>query len=97
MESFHTPPGMCPSCGQFLDMTSGFHGDERPTPGAFTICIYCANILMFESGMRLRCAEEADIIHAPIDFVEALSEMVAAVKDMNKTRGIETRDTSRPN
>ena|SRR5882757_3092338 len=109
MQTFHTPAWMCPHCGTMLDAASYMGGvgvdasgnvndDNRPGPGAFSICMECATILRFEKGMRLSIPEDADIADAPVEFLEILQGVQETVRRMHAERGHKPKtDASRVN
>lgn len=54
----------CPSCGyDGLDGYTGITGKGPPTPGDFSICLYCGELLAFSLGrfgLTLRGATDAE-------------------------------------
>jgi hypothetical protein len=65
MRSGKVPPSPCPSCGKVLDGATGV-GEERgikPEPGAITICGYCAAVLVFGGGLKLRKMDPTEAEH----------------------------------
>lgn len=59
-----TPDVGCPHCGALINRASEAYGDiARPEPGDFSVCLYCARVCVFESGLLLRqptAAEERE-------------------------------------
>lgn len=69
----------CPYCGYKIDDATGIgHNDnERPTPGAISICIRCATIGVYfmqdngRLGIRVPTPEEQDECEADESIVRA--------------------------
>jgi hypothetical protein len=77
MESEHLPEQRCPHCKHKLDAaTSATHEECVPTPGCFTVCVYCARVLVFEKGLTLRPVTREDLDTLP---PERRATMVKAV------------------
>jgi len=50
---------VCPWCGKEGDVASGLDTDDRPSPGDYAVCIYCAGVNCYDEVLRLvRCPEE---------------------------------------
>jgi Na+-translocating ferredoxin:NAD+ oxidoreductase RNF subunit RnfB len=69
-ESVKVKPGsQCPSCGLQCTGAAGVVADKTegvptPSPGDFTVCIACGNVLAFDENLQLRKltpAEERDV------------------------------------
>src|SRR5258708_6205165 len=67
--SFQTPSCQCPHCRHAIDRGSDSKGAQvLPTKGEFTICLYCATILVFDPDLTLRHptpAEWHDVLRDP--------------------------------
>lgn len=51
----HELPGSpCPYCKKYLDLATQVGGVGGPAPGDFTVCIDCANPLVFCDDLSLR-------------------------------------------
>jgi hypothetical protein len=48
------PAALCLHCRQPLDAATDAVGDNRPSPGDATICMYCGTIAVFADDMTLR-------------------------------------------
>lgn len=47
-------PSSCPSCGYHLDAASHTtDADTRPTPGDYSVCINCGELLRFTEAMTV--------------------------------------------
>src|SRR3954454_7351373 len=53
------PPSVCPRCNSKIEGATGVTG-RGPSPGDWTVCLYCAAALRFDEqlAMRLATAEE---------------------------------------
>jgi hypothetical protein len=60
----------CPACGKKIDAATGVSLEDesaRPHSGAFTICRFCATLLVFEESfasvcaLSLRCASAVEV------------------------------------
>lgn len=92
---FRIPPGMCPGCGAILSAGSLSYGEDiEPMPGAFSVCQHCASILRFQRDLSFRMAEDKDFDGAPMEFMEALAEIVASIKAESRTFGKSTPNPS---
>ena len=48
----------CPICFNKLDSATCVNGRVRPSPGDLTICLYCAELLVFDKSLRHACLDE---------------------------------------
>lgn len=53
----------CPECHAQLDAESPDGVTRGPQPQDFTICCYCAVVLVFTAAMTLRSVTKADVEH----------------------------------
>jgi hypothetical protein len=51
MNHFETEKSPCTNCGSLNGMASG---RVQPTPGSFTVCLYCHHLMVYGEGMVLR-------------------------------------------
>jgi hypothetical protein len=56
-----TPASPCPGCGETLDGATGANTDSAPTPGALSMCAYCAAVTIFGDDLRLRPLKPAEV------------------------------------
>jgi hypothetical protein len=61
----------CPVCKAELDASDGLPG-ERPSPGDYSICCYCAAILRFGEGLELTAMSPSDMAALPVADREEL-------------------------
>lgn len=63
-----TPECRCPWCGHRLDAAMAGdpeHPDATPSPGDVSVCISCAQILVFQEDLTLRAASPSEIEITP--------------------------------
>lgn len=49
----------CRTCGKALDASMGVDGKNEPSPGDFSVCLYCATVSVFtETGVRRPTRDE---------------------------------------
>lgn len=44
----------CLNCKRALDAATAVFGEHRPTPGDYTICVYCGHLMVFAEQLALR-------------------------------------------
>jgi hypothetical protein len=73
----------CPVCHQILDAFTGIsvHGEKeeediRPEPGSFSVCAYCATIIVF-TVENFRVATQEDFDAMPPAMLHTLQEFSA--------------------
>lgn len=50
----HYQPGqICPTCSYEMDCASCLDDDAAPSAGAFSICIRCGSLAVFDDALRL--------------------------------------------
>lgn len=60
LPDYFRDPTPCPSCDQPLDGHLGTRpGQAGPKPGDISICVYCAELLVYGDGLRLAIPDEA--------------------------------------
>lgn len=74
-----TPGAPCCCCGEILDMAGTDEGPYRPTPGDYTVCLYCATVLVFTETLALRKATDADWREMPEETQAGLRDAVQFV------------------
>ena len=58
------PESSCCECGQQLD---GAAGHERPSPGDYSMCVYCTSLNIFDDDLRLRRPTDEEYLIAAAD------------------------------
>jgi hypothetical protein len=87
----------CPACGNRIDGATGVSLDEqpiRPKAGNFSVCLYCATLLIFEEnvaslsrlGVRRAAACEAEAMRSDPQQAELLTRMLAAARALRRSR-----------
>jgi hypothetical protein len=54
MLSTQTSKDQCPFCGYKVDHASSLDGKHRPSEGDISLCLSCAQILIFDEDLKLR-------------------------------------------
>lgn len=78
-------PSQCPACGKKLDCASLFGSPNiKPSPGDFSVCIGCAEVLVFTPTLDLRSADLNDLISEPAAR-RHIEEVQSAIREMHRT------------
>jgi hypothetical protein len=56
-----TPKNSCPTCGKELDTVTSIRG-HVPGPDDRTVCMYCGCVMVFQEGLTVRRATDAEIL-----------------------------------
>lgn len=56
-----TPRDFCPNCNKELNQVTNSTGNKRPSPGAFSICVGCGELLVFKSDLLVRKVTAQDL------------------------------------
>lgn len=81
------PASQCPNCNALLDCaTLPNQKHERPQSGDFTICLHCAEILVFTETLQLRRAEFKDFMEAPPTVHAMLTVMRDTARQLIKEK-----------
>jgi hypothetical protein len=73
----------CPECKYAIDAATAAFSHARPKPGDVTVCLNCAAILEFADDLTV---QRTDTTKLPLDVLEQLAEVQAAVRKMHKQR-----------
>jgi len=68
------PPAPCPVCGKKLDAASMIGGEGKPTPGCYTVCMYCSEILIFTANLKLRKPNYRELTNVQMSSIWPLLE-----------------------
>lgn len=63
-ESLRTPTGHCLGCGKPLDAAACVDESpegQKPSPGDFTVCLYCGHLMVFAEDLTPRPPNEEEI------------------------------------
>jgi hypothetical protein len=52
-EPARIPIMACPTCGYRMDAATPVDGDATPSPGDYTLCIFCSETLVFEKDLKV--------------------------------------------
>jgi hypothetical protein len=77
IESTETPTTHCRNCGEEIGMSTGLKDGVRPTPGSFSLCLYCGHLSVYADDLTLRepTDEEVKAVAGNAEFRKA-SEIV---------------------
>ena len=70
----------CPTCGKKLDGATDFVGNATPSPGDFSVCSGCQDILVFTDELGLRELTEEDMKGLPLDMLTRYQKALGTVK-----------------
>lgn len=76
-------PSFCPFCFKLLDAASILGSEAAPTPGDFTVCIECANVLRYADDMSLIASS---LMEVPTYLRMETAKIARLVKEFKKTR-----------
>ena len=96
---FETAPSRCPYCDYLLDVATGFLNEGGPSPGDWTICMSCAQTLVFDDNMVVRKprAGELEAMSAQNPGLKAKIEFMArAVRLVDRRPAWEKEEAERP-
>ena len=86
MKSHVVPKSQCPFCGYQFDLSSGISTTRRPNTGDPTICIKCAEVLIFDEQLHPRKPTPAELLDLQTNPVwPEIARCVLAVKLMQGT------------
>lgn len=81
-------PSACPFCGYAADAATCFENDEaRPRPGDFSLCLECAEVLVFDDEVALRKPAAGELEAAPSYIRSALAKGQQAIHLVHKHKG----------
>lgn len=62
------PASNCPACGHRFDRAASATGkDDGPQPHDFTVCIQCAEILIFDDELKVRRLNGKEVLRIAFD------------------------------
>lgn len=82
-EKHHVHESKCPSCEAVLDGAANMAANERerPSPGDFSVCMYCATILIFDDNLELQTASSNALEQLEPGQLEAITKMQELIKE----------------
>lgn len=84
MEIVKLEKDKCPICGKELDSATSAHGNDRPSPGDISICIYCATILRFDENLKLGEFPQEELIALPREVLTTINHIKNTILTLNK-------------
>jgi len=72
----------CPNCKKALDAAQHLSGDDRPSDGDLTVCLYCGHLMVFGPNLSLR-ELTSDEMRDAAGNPEVLKAMMM-IKDFNR-------------
>lgn len=69
------PASVCPYCEKLLDAAGALDKDTTPKPGDASICVYCAQMLIFNHKLVLRKPHADEIAMIRKVDPEAMAEI----------------------
>jgi len=75
-----TPVLVCPCCGYKMDRATGIGYDRPPAPGSVTVCMNCAEVLMFGADGTLRQPLLAEMLDWTSDTHRTLDQLLRALR-----------------
>jgi hypothetical protein len=76
------PETFCPLCFALLSGTTAMTNDKEPEPGDFTVCLYCAAVLIFGPRMELEKSSLMDIPeHSRLPFAQTVQTVKKIIED----------------
>ena len=79
LKHIRTNQGDCVKCGKLLDTaTDPYKGAELITPGDVSVCLYCANIMIFDENAKLRPPTATELVEVMKDA--SVLRLIHAVK-----------------
>lgn len=74
--SYTNADARCPQCAaEMTGATDPQNEDSAPSPGDFSVCLYCAAVLCFNDDMTVRDAADEDLDDLPGDLLAKLAHM----------------------
>lgn len=61
----------CCGCGKVLDAATPVDqsdGEHDPTPGSYTVCAYCATLMVYDQDLSLRSLSPEELADMPLDL-----------------------------
>lgn len=80
----------CPGCGKHLDGATA-PGDEAPSPGSISVCVYCLSVAIFDDDLLLRAPLPGELEALPPAARANLDACRKTVLVMQQHREVERR------
>lgn len=79
------PECNCLGCGRKISGVSGIDDDARPSPGDFTVCMYCGHTMVFADDLTVREPTLAEYMELfadeRVNAAEGAVRLAGSVKD----------------
>jgi len=75
MKTTVTPNSICPYCGHKFNRASNPEG-QVPTPGDYSVCIECSEILVFDDDLLLRKPTDKELEDVPLDSLSKIQNLL---------------------
>jgi hypothetical protein len=77
-QTYRLSDSFCPVCFTRLDAATAMEEDHKPEPTDFTVCCYCASVLMFDGNMTLQLSSLMAIPeHSRMAFAQMVQTLTA--------------------
>lgn len=53
---------LCPACLHKLDAGTSASGQGTPRPGSASVCLYCGELLIYRTGLKLELPTDAELV-----------------------------------
>lgn len=71
----------CPTCSKALPLSTCLHGKAKPSPGDFSLCIGCGDILVFSETMDLRIPMIAELMNLDQETSDLLDHAQRLIRE----------------
>lgn len=88
IKSTKIPGNHCPSCKELIDEVTSIRDNSRPSPGGFSVCIKCGEILRFDRQLRSQVATKEDLEEVRKIDIQAFMMLIKAQKIIRRDRGL---------
>jgi hypothetical protein len=77
------PHSACPCCGKRFECASGIGYDGKPRAGSLSICVRCAELLIFDEGLYPRKLTSRELLEVQLSLDwPRIQKACAAVKQV---------------
>lgn len=82
----------CPTCKHQLDGFGGVNHEEKPTPGDYTVCISCCEMLVFSKAMTLRKPSVLEIDDMDQEQLSIIADTIKMLSDFKRYQADQNAD-----
>jgi hypothetical protein len=83
-KTHHVPNGFCPLCGKELDAASGMDHDNAPKPGDVSVCLGCAQPLVFNDDLTVRAMTASEVADLPLALGRQIRRAMWAARQLDR-------------